>query len=353
MANPIRRLKEVLGELLLNGQQTHMLARQQADRLDRLEASLQALMAEMAGIVPAVRDIQAATAESLHGALAMLSAEVAASQAAADTSLVGGEQLATIEVGDRLRRLAALLVPQRALGIGKRRIGPRQDGGYVMLDDWSGLAGAMSIGIGNDDGWDLDMVGRGLQVAQFDHTITAPPHAGPGLRWQPIGIGDEAVNNLRTLRSLIAVSGLPAGGDLLLKLDVEAAEWAALAAGEDAAPLGRFRQALVELHWFERIHEDDWFCLAEKALTHLHRTHAVAHVHANNYGGLALIGGVAFPRVLEVTFARRDTYAFAEETAQFPTELDAPCNPRRPDLFLGSFRFPPPPTDNCACGAVP
>lgn len=339
MRNPVRRLKEVLGELLLNGQQGNALARHQAERLDGLEGSVRALAAELARVHGAVESARDGLSRVIHDEVGRL----AGANAAPGSTLIASALLASPEVAARLLRLAALLVPQRARATDKCRIGLGHDGGYVMLDDWAGLAGALSIGIGNDDGWDREMVRRGLSVAQYDHTITAPPSTGPGLNWQPVGIAPADVNNLRSLRSLIALSGLPAEGDLLLKLDVEAAEWPALAGGEDAAPLGRFRQVLVEFHWFERIGEDHWFVIAEQALAHLNRSHAVVHVHGNNWGGMALIGGIPFPRVLEVTYARRDAYAFEAEAGLFPSALDAPCNPAQPDLFLGGFRFPPPP----------
>ncbi len=338
MSNPVRRLKEILGELLLNGRQGNIMARRHAERLDALDAAVRGLSAEIAHVGAAVQATGNAISQDIGDQVGRLAA-IATTEATGGAALVSSVRLATTEAADRLRRLAALLRPERARGTGKCRTGLKHDGGYVMLDDWAGLAGALSIGIGNDDGWDLDMVRRGLSVAQFDHTIAAPPSSVPGLRWQPVGIAPEDVNNLRSLRTLIALSGLPAEGDLLLKLDVEAAEWPVLAAGEVAAPLGRFRQMLIEFHWFERIGEDDWFATAEAALTHLNRTHAMVHVHANNWGGMVLIGGIPFPRVLEVAFARRDAYEFEPETGPFPTALDAACNPDQPDLFLGAFRF--------------
>ncbi|MEO3472525.1 hypothetical protein AAFN86_11705 [Roseomonas sp. CAU 1739] len=346
MFNPLARLKAILGELRLNGQQAVTFGRLQADRLEALERAVSIMGSTMGREVDRID----ARVEAAHKALVRtVQQEFVRSATMLQEQLATGgqgaaafEALATPESGRRLRSLAALIVPQRVPGLAKCRVGPAHDGGYVMLDDWAGIAGALSIGIGNDDGWDRDLVGRGIPVAQYDHTITAPPFAGPGLAWQPLGIAAEDVNNLRSLRSLISLSGLPQTGDLLLKLDAESAEWAALGAGETAAPLGRFRQIVVEFHWFERIAEDDWFAAAEQALTHLHRSHAMVHVHANNWGGVVLLGGIAFPRVLELTFARRDAYAFEDETGLFPTAFDAPCNENRPDLYLGTFRFPPP-----------
>lgn len=320
MGNPVRRIKEILGEILRNGREGLEHQRLQQHRFDIMEHRLGAIEA------------------------ALRASAMAGGAAAAAEAIPGAAGPVAEQARQRILRLAALLEPWRARGVGKVRVGEDHDGGYVMLDDWQGLAGAISIGIGNDDTWDRGVQARGLRVAQYDHTITAPPRQAEGLAWRPLGIGAVDVNNLRTLRSLIALAGLPEQGDLVGKMDVEAAEWEALAAGPEAAPLCRFRQLVVELHWFERVTDPAWFAAAEAALRHLARRHAVVHVHANNWGGMALIGGIAFPRVVEVTWARRDAYALEPETGFFPTPLDAPCDPSRPDLFLGAFRFPPPVT---------
>ncbi|MBB5688886.1 hypothetical protein GXW77_15780 [Roseomonas alkaliterrae] len=343
MNNPVARIKGILGELLLNGRQALEVMRAQAMRLDRIDEGqalrLGRLEREQARRFAALeRKLEAMGA---HGGLPGVPG--------APVEAIAAEPLDEIASLSRERarilRLAALLAPFRPRDARKVRVGPPRDGGYVMVEDWGGLAGAISIGIGDDDAWDRAMLGHGCPVAQFDHTITAPPGTAPGLAWQPLGIGTVDVNNIRTLRSLIALSGLPEAGDLVLKMDVEAAEWPVLAAGEATAPLERFRQILIEFHWFDRIGGDRWFAEAEAALTHLTRSHAVVHVHANNWGGAALIGGVPFPCVLEVTLLRRDVAELEPETGFFPTPLDAPCNPSRPDIFLGTFRFPQPPAD--------
>lgn len=349
MNNPVARIKGILGELLLNGRQALEVARAQALRLDRIEdgqaRGLDRLGREQAQRLERLERDLALRLGALERKLVVLDRETGRpierplatggddSDPLPETAPASGERA-------RILRLAALLAPSRPRDTRKVRVGRPHDGGYVMVEDWQGLAGAISIGIGDDDAWDRAMLGHGCRVAQFDHTITAPPGTADGLRWQPLGIGTADVNNLRTLRSLIALSGLPEAGDLVLKMDVEAAEWPVLAAGEATAPLGRFRQILIELHWFDRIGEDRWYAEAEAALRHLTRSHAVVHVHANNWGGAALIGGVPFPRVLEVTLLRRDAGELAPETGSFPTELDAPCDPSRPDIFLGAFRFP-------------
>src|SRR5476651_2191886 len=74
-----------------------------------------------------------------------------------------------------LVKLLRLLAPERAEGVAKIRVGGRHDGGYVMLDDFRGIEGAYSLGIGPDVGWDLALAERGVPVWQYDPTVSGPP----------------------------------------------------------------------------------------------------------------------------------------------------------------------------------
>lgn len=326
MIDVVQRTKGLLRELVENG-------REALGRLARLEERMARIESETAFRLDAIQ------AQVAAAGTAQASPAQAGQQREAVPFLDAG---AAPDMEQRLYALAGLLRIRRAGTAAKARVGNAHDGGYVMLDDWQGIVGAISIGIGGDDGWDSEVAARGIPVAQFDHTIAEPPRRLPLLSWQPLGVAAHDVNTLRSLRSLIALAGLPGAGDLVLKMDAEGAEWEILAAGESAAPLGRFRQIVAEFHWFDRVGHDAWYRTARAALAHILATHACVHVHANNHGGVAMIRGVAFPRVLELTFARRDAYAFEDETALFPTALDAPCDPARPDIYLGAFRFPEP-----------
>ena len=49
---------------------------------------------------------------------------------------------------------------------GKVRIGTHGDEGYVLPDDLHGIAQALSIGIGHDASFDLELAQRGIPVIQ-------------------------------------------------------------------------------------------------------------------------------------------------------------------------------------------
>src|SRR5262249_33933554 len=75
------------------------------------------------------------------------------------------------EVGERVRSALRLLRPFGVEDQRKVRLGRDNDGGYVIIDDLSGVVAALSLGICDDASWDMDIAKRGIDVFQFDHTI--------------------------------------------------------------------------------------------------------------------------------------------------------------------------------------
>jgi hypothetical protein len=62
-------------------------------------------------------------------------------------------------------------------------------------------------------------------------------------------------------------------------------------------------------------------------------------VHANNWGDFQIIDGIAVPDVIEISYVRRDQNIIRPSSEFYPTPVDFPCHPERPDIVLGSFRF--------------
>ncbi len=231
------------------------------------------------------------------------------------------------------RYLLALIRPSTPLGFAKLRVGnARGDGGYVMVDDLDGVAGAVSIGIGGDVSWDLAIAERGIDVHQYDHTVPGPPIDHARFRFKRIGIGggESADPQRRTLEQMAAeFDGV---GDLLLKMDAEGAEWTALAAVPTRV-MERFSQIVLEVHApvsgtvFEVVRN-------LLVLRHLRRTHRVVHVHANNYAPVESFEGIRVPNVLELSWLRRTRASFRPSREQWPGAEDVPNDPMRPEIAM-------------------
>lgn len=241
-------------------------------------------------------------------------------------------------VQERVAAILRRLEPMRANQHGKIRIGKEADGGYVMLDDFTGIGAAYSVGICDEVSWDVAMAERGIDVFQYDHTIDRLPVEHPRFHWSKTGLGPQATTDLETLPRLLARNGHHGRDDLLLKCDIEGCEWDVLAAlPEDC--LWHFRQIVIEIHFLERLADPEFATLAGRAVAVLTAGHRVIHVHANNHRPYAIVGGIPLPSVLELTLARTRDLALEASEELFPGPLDSPCYRGRADFRLGAFRF--------------
>jgi hypothetical protein len=237
-----------------------------------------------------------------------------------------------------MRRTMDLVRPMDVQGGNFVRKGREGDGGYVMLDELADIRAAYSIGIGGDVSWDAAIATHGIDVWQYDHTVEAPPLADARFHFHRLGVAATASKDgtLRTLESLVAENGHDGRRDLILKMDIEGGEWEVFS----SAPmqlLEQFSQILVEFHGLCDLDDADKIWRVLDALSHLQRTHQSVHVHANNWGTTAMIGGVTVPETIEVTFVRRSDHVFSSCHRIFPTELDFPNHGGRADIFLGAL----------------
>jgi hypothetical protein len=232
----------------------------------------------------------------------------------------------------------SLFTPRSVVGVGKVRVGNRTgDGGYVMLDDFEGVVGALSAGIGDDVSWDQEIADRGIDVYQFDHTVAGPPLAHERFSFFRRKISPEATDTSESIKSVID-KVRDVEGRLILKIDVEGAEWEAFDAIV-TADLRRIAQLVGEFHGFSNAANSNWRDRAMRVLTKLNDVFQIVHLHGNNWSPLNVIANVPFPDVIELTFANRSMYQFQDEIEIYPTSIDRPNHPDRPDIFLGSLCF--------------
>lgn len=261
--------------------------------------------------------------------------EITVAEPASARRFPGRSQSSTPVVLSTLR----MLRPYKLERLRKVRLGRYYDGGYVMVDDFEGSLAAYSLGINDDASWDLDMASLGIPVFQYDHSIEKLPDTHPLFTWKRVGISGVANSaGWETLETAIRSNGHGRESALVLKCDIEGAEWE-LFANTSSAALRQFSQMVVELHTLDNLEELSFANLARRALRNLTTHHRVVHVHGNNWGSWGVAGGIPIPEALEITLLRSDrgVSTFSDET--FPTPLDMPNNPECADLYLGRFCF--------------
>lgn len=238
----------------------------------------------------------------------------------------------------------ALLTPWDISGRSKLRIGNAGDGGYVALDMLRPEQPVYSYGVGPDSSFDFSLGQRGHQVFMYDHTVEGPRGAKPSnCHFIREGIAPVPTPGqpLDTLENHLARNGHLGRRDLILKMDIEGAEWPVFGALPGGVFTG-FEQIMVEVHGLRRLGNGPHRRAVHAALSRLAARFTLFHVHANVWGGLALVEGLPVANVLELSYVRSDLVERVPSRTLYPTSFDRSNRGGHKDVVLGFFPFLPP-----------
>jgi hypothetical protein len=225
--------------------------------------------------------------------------------------------------------LFGLLQPVHVSNCELKRFGEPNDGGYLLCANLlTTVEAGYSYGISNYDGWGCDVSKQlAVPVHQYDCFDVRPP-ACPGGRtiFHPECIAATRATidgrPFDSLKDQIAANG-DAARRLVVKMDVEGAEWESFLATPDAV-FERIDQMAVEFHDVA----DPRFILA---VAKLRESFHVAHLHFNNFScheGLDPFPAAAY----EVLFVNKRIGVTDGSPAPAPPHpLDTPNNPKAPD----------------------
>jgi hypothetical protein len=237
--------------------------------------------------------------------------------------------LAAQEMARVRQTLFDLLQPVALANCDFQRFGERHDGGYLLCGNLLGdVEAGYSYGISGYDQWGCDVsTTLGVRVHQYDCFNTEQP-ACPGgdTLFHAECIADttriDEGRPFGTLQSQLARNG-DAAKRLVLKIDVEGAEWDAfLHAPVDV--LDQFEQIAVEFH---RIDDVKYPRVVERLKQQFH----VAHLHFNNFS--CVNGSQPFPAWAYEVLLVNKRIAVVDQSRQGggPHPLDAPNNPEAGD----------------------
>jgi hypothetical protein len=213
------------------------------------------------------------------------------------------------------------------------RVGSANDGGYVMCGNLlSGGRSAYSYGIGGHDAWGCQ-VSRLLQVPVHQYDCFQPPRlACEGGRFVPhdecVGPQAETVDArvFDTIANQVARND-DAGKPLIVKMDVEGAEWDSLRQAPDAV-LERIDQLAMELHGTD---ERRFVQTVQKLKRHFYPV----HIHFNNWACRADTAPFPAPAYQVLLVNKRVATLGPPAPGRLTArDFDAPDNPAGPDCQL-------------------
>ncbi len=213
------------------------------------------------------------------------------------------------------------------------RIGRNNDGGYVMRIPLSGKNIAYSFGISNDVSWDSGMAERGYDVYMYDHTINKLPYDCAKFHWEKIGISGENKIDVMTMEEILARNGHTKENGMVLKMDVEGAEWDFLRTVSGTV-LEQFDQIVLELHDLGNPQKRKDIL---EGIEKLCASHNCIHIHGNNSGRVFYCERYITPETLEVTFLKKSIGSFELDNGMFPKEIDQPGVAWISDVKLGRW----------------
>ena len=201
------------------------------------------------------------------------------------------------------------------------------------------------VQISNDIGFETTFLTKWPVTAYlYDHTIDKiPPHQYPQLiRWHKEGISANKSNNLNTWSSHVLENHDNDKKCLMLKMDVEGAEWAILAETDDKV-LKQFCQVVLEFHGLVSTNFETNYDVKIKALSKLNTLFHVIHLHGNNYSGGYRAKDYLVPDVLEVSYIRKGPQIKIKQSQTISpiAGLDYPNNSNVDDIKLNKPPFQP------------
>ncbi len=215
------------------------------------------------------------------------------------------------------------------------RLGPTDDGGYLVPDDLDGIEACISPGVYAITDFEYHCLDRGMNLLLADKAIAELNINASKDRYSFISkfIGVTNNKDFITLDTWVNQSNISKDGDLMLQMDIEGWEYFAFLNVSNEL-LKRFRVIIVEFHNLQNLWIPSFYAQANAVFSKLFETHTCVHVHPNNYAPIHTYDGVDIPPLAEFTFYRNDRVQNKGYAGTFPTPLDSDNVVNNPSIHL-------------------
>ena len=208
-----------------------------------------------------------------------------------------------------------LIAPKKVVGKKRILLGKKDNGCYVLLDDFKDIKYAYSFGISFMVQFDDELTKRDIDVYMYDHTINGLPYNKTKFHWQKKGLAGkgEKTKNLDTLENYIIQNGHKDEKNMILKIDTEGAEWNALIdISEDV--LNQFKYILMELHFNDLQKGNIYYQVLKK----LHKTHQVFYHRCAMRNVMIQFGNNNICSAIELSYVIRKGNSFEKDDSIYP-----------------------------------
>lgn len=222
-----------------------------------------------------------------------------------------------------------------ANGKGLLRFGPSADGGYLIPDDLDQLLASVSAGVSSRCGFDSATASSSVDV-YLGGRVGGWTAGHARFKFAKKNLSNHEDETNITLDKLCrSIPGFKQGGDLMVQMDIEGAEYEILHRATDNL-LRRFRIIVVEFHYLDELFSSFSFKFIKSVFDRLLTFYHVVHTQPNNWGGSIKSHKLEFQRIMEFSFYRKDRHTFSHSELSFPHHLDTDTVQRKAPLVLPS-----------------
>ena len=220
---------------------------------------------------------------------------------------------------DRQFCIYHLILPKEVIGKKRILIGEKQDGCYVLLNDFKNIKIAYSFGIGEWIQFDKALADKGIDIYMYDHTINSLPFENPKFHWKKIGICGVGSKNpdMKNLEELIIENGHTNEKDMILKMDIEHWEWEAIINLKEST-LNQFKYITLEFH-FRDEKEYKNHNIYYRVIKKLSQTHQAFYFRCNGDRSKKINFGVnRICHIMEVSYVIKTGNSFRKDGTIYP-----------------------------------
>jgi len=220
------------------------------------------------------------------------------------------------------------------------RLGPIDDGGYIVPNDFEGVVANFSPGVGPVVGFEVELAKMGIESYMIDASVGGPPVSNSKFHFEKKYLGAHSHGNFISLSDWVTAyeSTHLAQGDYILSMDIEGAEYDVLA-NLDERILAKFRIVVVEFHNLHQVYQAVFYQQLVLIFDKLLLQYDIVNMHANNNAPIVKYKNIKIPPVIEFTFLRKDRIKGISRAVKPNLKLNAKNNKSLPDVTLPAIWY--------------
>jgi|688.fasta_scaffold553736_1 hypothetical protein len=217
------------------------------------------------------------------------------------------------------------------------RVGGDEDGGYLLTNNLDEVKYCFSLGVGGSINFEKELSqSYGIKSFMADGSDDIISFSEKNLLFTKKYIGSRTYDDNITLTDFIFSSIGNSLDNKILQMDIEGSEYEILSY-ESIETLSSFTTLIIEFHELQKLFQAEFLRSCQSIFEKIYLNFSICHVHPNNCCGIAEIDQIKVPRVMEVTFIRKDLVSrFKNNTKNIsvPHKLDVKNMKHLPDVKM-------------------